>query len=149
MKFRNDSMIANMHVTYQHIKPGDDPPKRRLSSPFRAVVIVEADVTARLRGLVSDWLVASGCFYMMAWGRDCSRWDDAVDDANLELFSYDEIPDDKYVETTWHEAEPLAEVFWFAKNCANHDVVDIRETVLLHISEISNEVNMLREFAKA
>jgi hypothetical protein len=43
---------------------------------------------------------------MMAWGRECSSWDDSVDWANIDKFGDSPIPDDECVVTTWHEDEP-------------------------------------------
>jgi len=101
---------------YLHIKPETALPDIGALAPFRAVVIVEAVVSPEWQSLVSDWLVRSGCLYMMAWGTNCSSWDDSVDMANVQQFDCGEIPEDGFVMTTWHEKEPLGEVFWFAKN---------------------------------
>src|SRR3546814_2317896 len=68
---------------YFHLRPGHSPPELH-GAPYRAVVIIEAPVTAEWRSLVSAWLVKSGCLYMMAWGPDCSLWDDSVDYARSE-----------------------------------------------------------------
>lgn len=86
---------------------------------------------------------------MMAWGTESSRWDDAVDDANLERFDYGEIPEDKFVVTTWHADAPLSEVFWFAKELANHPTVKLRDTLLLHISPTASEAEILAAFESA
>lgn len=81
---------------------------------------------------VSRWLVASGCRYMLAWDKECSAWDDAVDEADLERFDYGDIPDEEVVMTTRHEDDDLEEVFWFAKNRARHPAIDLNETLLIH-----------------
>ena len=60
-------------------------------------------------------LVDTGCVYAMAWGLDCSLWDDSIDRANIERFKDREIPDAQFVMTTWHERESIEEVLWFAK----------------------------------
>jgi len=86
---------------------------------------------------------------MMAWGRECSRWDDAVDDANLARFEYGEVPEDQCVMTTWHEDETLSELFWFAKALANHPTVPLNHTVLLHIAPNGAETEMREAFANA
>ena len=86
---------------------------------------------------------------MMAWGPECSRWDDAVDDANLERYEYGDIPEEKFVMTTWHADAPLSEVFWFAKELANHPTVALDSTVLLHISATAAETEMLAAFENA
>ena len=82
---------------------------------------------------VSEWLIRSGCLYMLAWGVDCSLWDDSVDEANLTVCG-GSIPDEKFAYTTWHVSEPLEDVFWFAEHGAWHPDVDIQSTVLLHVA---------------
>ncbi len=110
-------------------------------NPFKAIVIIEKQVTTEWQTLVSKWLVNSGCLYMMAWGLKCSLWDDSVDYANIDAYNNKEIPSNKLVITTWHENEALEEVFWYSKNNAVHSEVDILNTIIIHISsENKNEV---------
>ncbi|MDO7844085.1 hypothetical protein Q5H94_17290 [Sphingomonas sp. CA1-15] len=112
-------------------------------------MIVEQKVTDDWRGQVSAWLVANGCLYMMAWGDDCSRWDDSVDYANLDDFDYGDVPDDRFVMTTWHERERLAEVFWYAEHCAWHPTIELQATVILDISAEAREAEMLSLYESA
>ncbi len=86
---------------------------------------------------------------MMAWGNECSSWDDSVDYANLKEFNYEAIPEDKFVLTTWHEDEPLSEVFWFSKNTACHPTVDLQNTLVCHISTNNKEKELLLKYAEA
>lgn len=83
---------------------------------------------------VSEWIVESGCLYMMAWGRDCSSWDDSVDYANLRQIGSDELTDENHVMTTWHEDEPLSEVFFFNQMCAWHPTMDLPLVTILDIN---------------
>ena len=138
-------------VEYIHLQPEAAPPTIHMRPPFRAVVIAETNASPKWQSLVSDWLVRSGCLYMMSWGRSCSSWDDSVDFANLNQFDYGEIPEDKFVMTTWHTNESLEEVFWFAKNNAFHPTVDLKRTVLvlLHISATNRENELMKAYANA
>lgn len=106
-------------------------------------------MTPEWQALVSDWLVLSGCLYMVAWGNDCSTWDDSVDHANMKKFAFREIPENEFVMTTWHESEPLHEVFWFSKNNAVHPSVDLVRSLLVHISPINKCGELLRAYADA
>jgi len=117
--------------------------------PFRCIVVVEEGVPETRQKEVSDWLVESGCLYMMAWGLDCGSWDTSVDIANLEIFDFKEVPEESYVSTSWHDDEPLSEVFWYSKHCAFHSTVEIENTVLLHISEIDKRSQYLSEYTNA
>jgi hypothetical protein len=136
-------------VEYVRVLPNALPPSDSKSRPYRAVVIIEAVVSSEWQALISDWLVKTGCLYMMAWGIKCSSWDDSVDIANLEQFDYSDIPEDKFVMTTWHEDEPLNEVFWFSKNSAFHPTVGLKHTVLLHIGEVDRRAEMVDSYANA
>ncbi len=120
-----------------------------LNRPFKAVVIINKAISNEFRNTVSDWLVQKGCLYMMAWGEDCSAWDDSVDEANLEAFSFEDIPEDSSVMTTWHEDESLSEVFWYCKNCAEHPAIKIDNTILLHVSSQNKCETMSAEYAAA
>jgi len=88
---------------YFRITEGEPLPELRTHAPFRAVVILETQPSQEWETEATKWLVAEGCLYMMAWGDGCSRWHDSVDWASLEEFDFGEIPDDRFVMTTWHE----------------------------------------------
>ena len=118
-------------------------------NPFRVVVVGDLTLSVEKQAEVSTWLVDSGCFYMMAWGEKCSSWDDSVDHANLENYDYGDVPDDELVMTTWHENKPLNEVFWFSKNRANHADVVIKNTIILHISNLDEEEKLLLAYKDA
>lgn len=135
--------------TYLQLVPNGELPTRETIAPFRCVVIIDAPVSDTWQISVSRWLVESGCLYMMAWGPGCSSWDDTVDMANLEEFDYGDIPEDRFVMTTWHTDESLAYVFWFAKELAHHPTVELCDTLLLHISPSASEAEMLAAFENA
>jgi len=137
------------YVKYIHLKPGDIPPRLEDTVSFKAVVVIESDVTPEWQGQISDWLVRSGCRYMMAWGRECSAWDDSIDLANLAMFDYGDIPDDDFVMTTWHENEPLQETFWFAARCATHPSLELERTYVLYIAPEARENELLEAFRAA
>jgi hypothetical protein len=113
------------------------------------VVVIDEVVTPGWQSLVSAWLVKSGCLYMMAWGKASSTWDDSIDFVNLEEFNYADIPEEKFVITTWHEDKPLRDVFWFSKNVAFHPTVVLINTLILHISSQNREIELLSEYASA
>lgn len=134
---------------YLHLPAGQSPPTLELARPFKAVLVIEADVTPEWRGVVSDWLVRSGCLYLMAWGRGCREWDDSVDDANLSAFDHKEIPDDSFVMTTWHETDTLSEIFWFCERAAFHPAVALERTLIVHISPAERQEELLQSFRNA
>ena len=91
----------------------------------------------------------SGCLYVVAWGAECEVWHDTVDETSLEMFDFADIPDDKFVMTTWHTDEPLAEAMWFAGQCAAHPDVELDQTVIIHIATEAREAGMLETYSES
>ena len=133
---------------YIHLAPGAALPSLA-TSPFRAVVVIDSPVTPDWQALVSEWLVQAGCLYMMAWGLGCSSWDDSVDFANLEEFSFGDIPDDRFVMTTWHSNAPLKDVFWFSKHTAAHPTIKLDGAILIHIADSPTADELLQAYDEA
>lgn len=86
---------------------------------------------------------------MMAWGKECSEWDKSVDQANLDDFNGVDIPNDKFVLTTWHDDEPLEEVLWFSQHAAHHDAIPDKRLLLLDISLTPRESSVLAKLANS
>ncbi len=86
---------------------------------------------------------------MMAWGVDCSVWDDSVDYAARKLHGPNEVPDENFVMTTWHTNDTLEQVFWYAQFCGNFgyddQVLDL--TLILDIGETWRERELCALFA--
>ena len=121
-------------VRYLHLTPDSDFPALEGLSPFKAIVILDADVAEMTMWETSRALVAAGCLYASVWGKQCEAWHDAIDDAYLEATNYEDVVPEKALATTWHEDEELSEVFWFAKHRAVHPA-ELRETLILHIAD--------------
>jgi hypothetical protein len=131
-----------MTVSYLHLAPRCELPPIGLAGPFKAVLVLEQAVPDDWQDRVSEWLVRSGCLYMMAWGTECSSWDDSVDWANLRVAAVDDIPDDQFVMTTWHDNESLAETFWFAGHAACHPTVALDEVAIIDIGPTNREADL-------
>jgi hypothetical protein len=137
-----------MELDYLHLPPEQDPPSLT-NNPFRAVIVSEVAVNQSWRNRIAEWLVKSGCLYVVAWGVECEDWHDTVDWTVLEAFDFGDIPDDKFVMTTWHEDEPLSEALWFAGHCASHPEIELKQTVIFHIAEKANRAEMLKTYAES
>lgn len=98
---------------------------------FKCLLLIEREVSNDYRNAVSAALVKAGCLYSLAWGFDCSVWDDAVDWAFLEHYEYDKYPEDKFVMTTWHDDESLEEIVNFAKHCTEYSDVKLDDILVL------------------
>ncbi|QTN19543.1 hypothetical protein HZ989_00145 [Brevundimonas sp. AJA228-03] len=138
-----------MTLSYVHLPAGSQPPAIGEVEPFKAVLVLQQAVANDWQDQVSEWLVRSGCLYMMAWGVECSSWDDSVDWANHIVTGLDDVPDDQFVMTTWHDDEPLAEVFWYAGFTAHHPMVSLEHVAIIDIGPTNREVEMLEAYAAA
>ena len=138
-------------MRYLRIEPNGQIPEYDGPSPYKAIVAVEAVVEHQWQWRLSRWLVDTGCLYMMAWGNDCSSWDDSVDYANMEQFDLKPIPKDKDVMTTWHENETISQVFDFSKRHARlvNETIQLRDTVVVHISTVDAKEEFERLYAAA
>lgn len=116
--------------------------------PFRAVVVLDAAYSDTWQDEVSRWLVDSGCLYMMAWGPECSSWDDSVDYAQIQKYP-DGAPEPDYVMTTWHDKETLESVFWFSRFCAFDPYDLIKHSLIVHVGETDREAEFLALYAQA
>ncbi len=137
-----------MNITYLQLRPGEELSDITKLKPFLAIVVSEETADPAWRDAVSKWLVKSGCTYMLAWGKECTAWEDAVDLANIEQFNFGEIPEDELVFTTMHENESLIDVFGFAKT-AEHACVEFSNSLILHISFQNKETEYLIQYAEA
>jgi hypothetical protein len=133
---------------YLHLRPEQPPPELAIG-PFRAVIVSEVAAAPEWQNRVAEWLLEKGCLYVVAWGIECEAWHDAVDWAHLEAFDYGDIPDDKFVMTTWHANEPLGEALWFAAHCASHPEVELRETAIIHVAREPREAEILATYAES
>jgi hypothetical protein len=136
-------------LTYLQLPPGGEAPNLNHLSPFLAILLAEEDVDELWQAEISRWLVAAGCRYLLAWGKDCEAWHDMVEDAALEAFDYEEVPDEHAVIATWHEDEDLEEVFWFAKHRAAHPSHSFTATVILDIGARQRKEEIEQAYADA
>jgi hypothetical protein len=138
-----------MTLHYLHLQAGAALPPMAFDAPFKVVVVIEQAATDLWRRQVANWLIAGGCLYAMTWGQDCEVWHDSIDWAYLDAWNFTDAPEDRSILTTWHAAEPLAEVFWFAGHCAFHPTVELDHTLIVHISPEPYESAILDAYAEA
>jgi hypothetical protein len=108
------------------------------------LVIAEHAVPTEWMVAVSDWIVRSGCLFMMAWGTDCKDWHDSVIHVYL---AHHDFGEEHFMLTTWHNDGPLNEVFWLAAVSASHPTVDLQFLTLLHIAPEPRGDEILAQYA--
>lgn len=120
---------------WQHALKSDgsdwrDPPFA--GEPFVVVVVNNiAAAPCAVRAGVAERLVAAACRYAVCFGHECSLWDDAIDEANIEADPA--LSDELFVMTTWHEGELPSEVVHFALNCTDSSKRTFRKYLVLFI----------------
>jgi hypothetical protein len=134
---------------YIQLRPHGELPDLTHLDPFMAIVVIDDHSDEMWRWDVARWLVASGCRFMLAWGKECESWHDAIDDAADEAFDYDDVPPEQTVMSTWHDDEDLEEVFWFARHRASHPALQLANTVILHMAAHGRGEALLEQFADA
>lgn len=138
-----------MKIQYFRLFNGKETPSLEGLAPYKAIIIIEDHVDAGWQRTVSEWLVRTGCLYMMAWGIEASSWDDSVDEANIDQFKFRDIPEERFVMTTWHEDETLQEMMEYAKYTAAHTVIEIEGLLMLHIGRSDREDEFLELYLAA
>ena len=138
-------------MIYWFIPDGQRAALPEMIAPYRCVVLIERPVDDSFRNDVSRQLVSTGCRYMMAWGHDCSRWDDSVDWADLERFGFGDIPPEHFVMTTWHVGQTLEEVFDYAKRHAllAYDDAELKSLLVLDIGNRERQAEIEKLYEQA
>lgn len=140
--------MTNLH--YLHLVPDQSLPPVGEPILSRVVVIIEAPVSEAWQELVSDWIVAYGCRYMMAWGPNCSSWDDSADRAARMRNGLAEIPDDRFVLTTWHNDQSLEDALFYCEYNAlfSYNDAELTHALMLHIAHHADENRMRAAYAR-
>lgn len=119
---------------YLQLPPHAPLPDLTHLAPFMAIVVIDDDSDEMWRWDVARWLVTSGCRVLLAWGKECESWQEAVDDAALEAANYDDVEPEQAVIATAHGDDDLDELFWYARHRASHPALRLSTTVILHVA---------------
>ena len=65
---------------------------------------------------IANWALDQGAVYLCAWGPDCERVHDIIDEVLVDRNPGE--TDEDVIMTTWHDDETLEEALWFAVNSA-------------------------------
>lgn len=143
-------MGVNLLEKFQYLRfvDGDHLPIIKDFYPFKALLILDSKVSIDWQEKSAKWLVNQGCLYMLAWGQDCSNWEDAVDLANIETFSPEDIPDDHFVMTTCHDDESIEDMIEFAVRAGTHPSKELDNYLFFHVSDKSREDEFKKIFLK-
>jgi len=143
------TMPPTSQLKYIWLSSDNDLPVLEDSSPFKVVLVLEEEASQPWQWEVARWLVRTHCRCVMVWGTECEAWREAIEDAHLEAFDYEDIPADQVIVTTSHEDEDLSEVFWYCRHRARHPLHELPHTVILHVSKEINKSELEGEYADA
>lgn len=144
-------MNRERRLHYRHLADNRAIPIPPELGVFACLVLIERPVTAAFRDQTCHALVERGCLYGMAWGMDCVLWDDAFDIANLEQVGWGDIPDDRFVMSTWHDGDTLGEAMRYAKVDAALSYADVwlTDLLVLDLSAAAREARITEIFERA
>lgn len=126
-------------MRYLRLSQTDTLPERAFGQPYKTILLVDNDFELDRQFAISEWLVESGCLYVMVTGRSTANWAAMVDLANLARFDFEPIPDAAVVIATTHENESLQDVFWFSNYSAMHPCCELNDLLLLDLSDQDRE----------
>lgn len=149
-------IFDNEKLVYYAVENDSQLPKFCPNFPFKALVIIDREIIKEVRFAWADWLVENHCRYMLAWGFECSKWDDDVDDTvvmkkielkNQHFNSWQNIPlSDYHIMTVWHEQETLDEVIDFILRVDEFDEQKIEWIWLIDFYNDKNRLPILKKF---
>lgn len=140
--------MIEKNLRYLHLLPDAGLPDLHLP-PFLAIVLVEDEVSETWQWDASRWLVAAGCRYVLAWGKECDAWNEAVDEAFQEAVDYEDVDPERQVLTASFEDEDIDEVFWFARHRAAHPGAVLNTTLIVHIAAAARKDEIEALYADA
>lgn len=144
-------LFKKLKKTYSYVRIDEcnSLPFLDIREQWAAIIVGDLPFSNERRDEVAHWLCKENCRWMAAWGIDCSKWDDALDEAEIALWP-DGAPDDKFIVTTWHNIESLDEVFWFiGTQTSTFDDRAITHFAIVHLSTDDNATQLMQRFAKA
>ncbi len=118
---------------------GDGPiPAIVHSGALKVLIVIEKEMTGTQQLELARKLIGAQAFFVCAWGLQCERMHDVVDDVCveqevLEKRCADDVP---VVMTTWHSKENLEEAFWFFRELAEHPDVPITSALIFHVADV-------------
>ena len=117
-------------------------------SPFKALVVINSEVSKSRQRQISDWLVEMGGLCLIICGAHSESWVKSIRQSNLDQVDIHSMQAEQFVMITDLHNERLQSVFWHAKKYAKHTHVKLCETVVIHISYENRAIDYLSIFNK-
>ena len=138
-----------MRIEYYRIGATGPLPEIAFEPPFKVAFVADIAADAKRHEGVARWLDQSGARYFCAWGVQCSQWHDAVDWAQIEAWP-DDMPDDQFCMTTWHENEPIEDMMYFARACSGYYDGSWNDRIaIIHLSATEDRIRLIDLMTKS
>ena len=141
-------------MKYYQINENSSLPVLDQFAPFKVVLALEIDCSETRKLSIAEWLVSSGCRYVMVCGEDHESWKAVIRKVNLAFFdigqhNIENLQSSDFIMVTPHVHEKLRSVFWHAKKVARHPDVKMEQVVTIHIANQNRSVEYLAMYEKA
>jgi hypothetical protein len=143
------NQVVMISMQYFQLKEDSELPSIGHFAPFKVVLAIEDDVSRARQLEVANWMIAEGGRYVMICGENCAGWQQAIRQANLELYDIEDMNPADFVMITSHAHERLRSVFWHARKHANHPNVRFDQVITIHLGQRNRSVEYLAMFDKA
>ena len=117
-------------------------------SPFKAVVVIQNEVSEARQHQISDWIVEMNGLCLVTYGEGSESWAKSIRQSNLDKVDIDVMEPEQFVMITDLHNERLRSVIWHAKKYAKHTHVKLKQTVIVHISNENRAIEYLSIFNK-
>ncbi len=137
-----------MSTSYIAIKPNELLQFEAPAPIFKCGIISDFDTDNAFKNAITKRLYDLGCLYFCAWGHECEDWHDTIDWNILEKHDYNDIPDDQFCLTTWHDNQPLTDML-FCLKILSHTYLEgdiIEDALLIHITNTPDEENIVEQY---
>jgi len=135
-------------MKYIRLTEANDLPDIEQFAPFKVLLSVDDPVSTERQKDISNWLVKMGALHVTVRGENCQAWKESIRQANVNLANLDDMLPEQFVMITTHQFEGLRSVFRQIKKYARHTHVDLKFTVIIHLSQIDGETEYLSIFSR-
>ena len=127
-------------MKYIQLTINSEPPDISGCAPFKAILVIENQVSEQQKEQICEWLVNMGGLYIIICSSETQSWKNSIRQANLSQLDIKAMSPDNFVMISEHKDEQIRYVFWHAKKHAKHTHVNLINTVVVHVSDVNRGI---------
>ena len=112
-------------MNYIQLTENNENPDISGFSPFKALVVINSEVSKSRQRQIADWLVEIGGLCLIICGTNSKTWVNSIRQSNLNQVDIHSRQAEQFVMITDLRTERLRSVFWHAKKYAKHTHVKL------------------------